>query len=52
MLEIIIIWLLCKKIAAIAKGKGRSAAGYVLLLIGMWLGGEILEPSPEPSSAR
>jgi hypothetical protein len=41
MLEIIIIVLLSKKIAAMQKEKGRSAAGYIVLFVMLWVGGEI-----------
>jgi hypothetical protein len=40
MIEILIVISLCRKIAEIAKSKGRAATGYVLLLILFWLGGE------------
>jgi hypothetical protein len=40
MLEIILIVVLSKKIASIASDKGRVAAGYVVLFIVGWLGGE------------
>jgi hypothetical protein len=41
MLEIILVFAMSKKIAAMAREKGRSAVGYVFLLIGFWFGGEI-----------
>ena len=41
MLEILILIALGKRIAAKARDKGRSGTAYVLLLLGMWLGGEI-----------
>jgi hypothetical protein len=41
MLEILFIWFLGKKIAAIATAKGRRPAGYVVLFVVMWFGGEI-----------
>jgi hypothetical protein len=41
MLEIIVVFAMSKKIAALANDKGRSGAGYVFLLIGLWFGGEI-----------
>jgi hypothetical protein len=40
MLEIVIVWALAKKIAAIARRRGRAAAGYVVLFIFSWLFGE------------
>jgi hypothetical protein len=42
MLEIILVWSISKKIAAMMKEKGRSAAGYVILFIALWFGGEII----------
>jgi hypothetical protein len=39
-LEIIVLIILCKKMAEKARSKGRAAAGYVLLLILFWLCGE------------
>jgi hypothetical protein len=42
MLEIILIVVLSKKIAAMASEKGRAAAGYVVLFILGWLGGEFI----------
>jgi hypothetical protein len=41
MLEFFIIRALGGKIADIARGKGRSAVPYVLLLVLLWFGGEI-----------
>jgi hypothetical protein len=41
MLEIILLYVMGKKIAAIAAGKGRGGTGYVFLLLGLWFGGEI-----------
>jgi hypothetical protein len=40
MLEIFLLWTLSKKIAEIAKNKGRMAAGYVVLFIFSWIFGE------------
>jgi hypothetical protein len=42
MLEIFLIIAISKKIAAMLKEKGRSAAGYVILFVVMWFGGEIV----------
>lgn len=42
MLEIIIVVLVSKKIAAMVKEKGRSAGGYVTLFVLLWFGGEIV----------
>lgn len=41
MLEILLIFGLSKRIAAIAKDKGRGATGWVLLFILFWVGGEL-----------
>jgi hypothetical protein len=41
MCEIVIIYRLCKQLAGMCKDRGRGAAGYVLLLILFWFGGEI-----------
>lgn len=41
MLEIIAVYLMAKKIAEMAAEKGRSAVPYVLMLIGLWIGGEV-----------
>jgi hypothetical protein len=63
MLEIILVFALSKKIAAMANDKGRSGVGYVFLFIGLWFGGEIAgaiagvilslaaNPNAEPSFA-
>jgi len=42
MCEIILIVLLAKKVAAMATEKGRASAGYVVLFIVGWLGGEFI----------
>jgi len=42
MLEILLVVYLGKKMAALMRQKGRSPTGYVFMLVGMWLGGEIL----------
>jgi hypothetical protein len=41
MCDLIILVVLCVKIAKAAREKGRSAVGYVFLLLGLFLGGEI-----------
>ncbi len=41
MLEIILLFVLGKKIAALAGEKGRSGWPFVLVLIALWVGGEI-----------
>jgi hypothetical protein len=41
MLEIILLFALGKKVAAIAKAKGREAWPWVVLFVSMWFGGEI-----------
>jgi hypothetical protein len=41
MLEIIILIVLSIQISKIAKRKGRSPVGWVLMLIGLWIGGEV-----------
>ncbi len=42
MLEIILIVIISKKIAAQLAEKGRSAAGYIVLFVFLWIGGEII----------
>jgi membrane protein YqaA with SNARE-associated domain len=42
MLEIILIVIISKKIATMLAEKGRSAAGYIVLFIFLWIGGEII----------
>jgi hypothetical protein len=42
MLEIILIIFLAKMIGNIATEKGRNAAGYIVLFVLMWVGGEIV----------
>jgi hypothetical protein len=41
MLEILILYRLCKRIGEVARGKGRRAIGYQLMLILFWFGGEV-----------
>jgi uncharacterized membrane protein YeaQ/YmgE (transglycosylase-associated protein family) len=40
MLEILLIIFLSKKIGRIAASKGRSQAGYIVLFVLLWVGGE------------
>jgi hypothetical protein len=42
MLEIFLIIAISKKIAAMLNEKGRSAAGYVILFVVLWFGGEVV----------
>ena len=42
MLEIIILFVMCKNMGQIVRRKGRRPLGFQLLLIGMWFGGEIV----------
>ncbi len=42
MIEIVVIVLVSIKIAFMMKEKGRNAAGYIVLFIGLWAGGEII----------
>lgn len=41
MLEILILYKLCKRIGAAARDKGHRSIGYQLLLVLFWFGGEI-----------
>lgn len=41
MIEIIIVWQLCKKVGEIVREKGRKAFGWQFLTVVLWLGGEI-----------
>jgi hypothetical protein len=41
MCEIIVCVLLSMRIAKIAKSKGRSPVGWVILFIALWIGGEL-----------
>lgn len=42
MLEFLVLWQLGKSVAARARKKGKSAARYVFLLLGLWFVGEAL----------
>jgi hypothetical protein len=42
MIEIIIIIALCRRIAEAARKKGRGPAGYRMMLVFFWFGGEII----------
>ena len=42
MIEILVIWLLARKIGGIVKEKGRSSGGYIVLTIVLWIGGELV----------
>ena len=42
MLEIILVVAISQKIAAMLNAKGRSAVGYVILFVALWVGGEIM----------
>jgi hypothetical protein len=42
MLEIIILFLMCRNIGTIVRRNGRNAIGFQLALIGLWIAGEIL----------
>jgi hypothetical protein len=41
MAELVVLYFLCKKISAIARGRGKDPTNYCVLLIGLWIGGEI-----------
>ncbi|CAN5654289.1 hypothetical protein BH09PLA1_BH09PLA1_33280 [soil metagenome] len=42
MLEILLVVWLGRKLAALARSKGRSPTGYVFMLIGLWIAGEVI----------
>ena len=42
MLEVLLLVFLGKRIARMMRNKGRSPVGYVFMLVGLWIGGEIL----------
>ena len=41
MLEILILFFLCKKIGEIVRRKGRTAIGYQVMTVLFWIGGEV-----------
>jgi hypothetical protein len=41
MCEILLLWFMGKKIAAMAENKGRAAVLFVVMLVLLWFGGEI-----------
>jgi hypothetical protein len=42
MLEIIILFVMCKNMGQLVRRNGRRPFGFQLLLIGMWFGGELV----------
>jgi hypothetical protein len=42
MLEIILVVIISKKIAAMMTKKGRSPAGYIVTFVFLWIGGEVV----------
>ena len=42
MIEILVIWLLARKIGEIVKQKGHRSGGYIFLTIVLWIGGELV----------
>ena len=42
MAEIIILWILCKRISNIARLRKRDPANYCFLLVGLWIAGELI----------
>ena len=42
MIEILILFSLCKQIGQKARDKGRKATGYQFMLVMFWFGGEIV----------
>ena len=42
MCEIIMLVILCRSIGNVVAAKGRQKIGYQLMLVGLWIGGEIL----------
>jgi hypothetical protein len=41
MIEIFILWQLCKSVGAVARKKGHTAIGYQILTVVLWFGCEI-----------
>ncbi|QEL18857.1 hypothetical protein [Limnoglobus roseus] len=42
MIELLLLYRLCKRIGQIAREKGRRAVGYQFMTIAFWFGGELL----------
>ena len=42
MIEILIVWSLCKKMGNTIRAKGRAPFGYQFMLVVFWLGGEFM----------
>ena len=42
MLEIVLLYFLCKSIGNVLRDKGRKPLGFQILLVIMWFGGEFL----------
>jgi hypothetical protein len=42
MVEIIVLWILCKRISSIARLRKREPANYCFLLVGLWIAGELI----------
>jgi hypothetical protein len=42
MVEIIVLWILCKRISKVAAANKRNPGDYKMLLVGLWIAGEIL----------
>ena len=42
MIEILVIWLLARKIGEIVKEKGHRSGWYIFLTIVLWIGGELV----------
>ena len=42
MLEILLMWRLARSIGNLLRAKGRSAGGFQVLAIVLWIGGELL----------
>ena len=41
MLEVILVWVLAKKIGGVVEAKGHTRIGYQLMLVAFWIGGEV-----------
>src|SRR5437016_1122974 len=42
MLEILVVVILCRRLGEKARQKGRTAGWFMLMLVGMWIFGELL----------